>query len=299
LSGDSADFIVLRMERLYILVTGSTDGIGMATALELMLRGSTVIVHGRTKERAERAREKLARISSGSRIRCVHGDFSSLANVRRMADEIHKSLPRLDVLVNNAGMISNTRRTSVDGYELTFAVNHLAPFLLTNLLLDLIVKSSPSRIVNVSSMVHAGAAIDFDDLQMERGYSGQRAYSRSKLANILFTYALARRLLGTGVSANALHPGVIDTKLLRTNYSGGLPPEEGARTPVYLALSPEVQKVTGGYFVDTKQTRSAPLSYEENLQERLWKISEEMTDAPRSDPLDVFPAGPRLRRTRA
>jgi NAD(P)-dependent dehydrogenase (short-subunit alcohol dehydrogenase family) len=196
-------------------------------------------------------------------------------------------------------MVSNARRVSADGYELTFAVNHLAPFLLTNLLLDLILRSSPARIVNVSSMVHSGAAIDFDDLQMERGYSGQRAYSRSKLANILFTYALARRLLGTGVCVNALHPGVIDTKLLRTNYAGGLPPEEGAKTSVYLALSPDVEKVTGGYFVDGRQTRSSPLTYAEEVQERLWKISEEMAGAPKRDARDIFRAGPRRQRTGA
>jgi NAD(P)-dependent dehydrogenase (short-subunit alcohol dehydrogenase family) len=286
-------------EKPCILVTGSTDGIGMATALELVMRGATVIVHGRTKERAELALEKLARVSSGGRVVCVHGDFSSLAHVRSMADEIKRRFSRLNVLVNNAGMVSNIRRTSVDGYELTFAVNHLAAFLLTILLLDLILKSSPARIINVSSMVHSGASIDFDDIQMERGYSGMRAYSRSKLANILFTYALARRLLGTNVSVNALHPGVIDTKLLRTNYSGGLPPEEGAKTPVFLALSPQVDRVTGGYFVDRRQTRSSPLSYDEELQERLWGISEELTLAPRSDPRGIFPAGQPRRRTRA
>jgi retinol dehydrogenase-14 len=280
LPGAPAGGIVKVMERSCILVTGSTDGIGKATALELALRGTTVIVHGRTKERAERARDQLSRVSSGGRVECVHGDFSSLAHVRRMADEIERRFPRLNVLVNNAGIIANTRGVSVDGYELTFAVNHLAPFLLTNLLLELIVKSSPARIVNVSSMVHSGASIDFDDLGMERGYSGMRAYSKSKLANVLFTYALARRLLGTGVTANALHPGVIDTKLFRTNYSGGLPPEEGAKTPVYLALSPDVDRVTGGYFVDRRQARSSPLSYEEALQERLWRVSEEMTGGP-------------------
>jgi retinol dehydrogenase-14 len=283
------------MEKTCILVTGSTDGIGKATALELALRGATVVVHGRTKERAERAREQIARVASGGRIDCVHGDFSSLVQVRRMAEEIGKRFPRLNVLVNNAGIISNTRMLSADGHELTFAVNHLAPFLLTNLLLELVLKSAPARIVNVSSMVHSGASIDFDDLRMDRGYSGQRAYSRSKLANILFTYALARRLLGTGVSVNALHPGVVDTKLLRTNYSGGIPPEEGAKNSVYLALSPDVEKVTGGYFVDRRQARSSPLSYEEVLQERLWDVSVEMT----GEPWNTFREGPPRQRTRS
>jgi NAD(P)-dependent dehydrogenase (short-subunit alcohol dehydrogenase family) len=276
------------MEKPCILVTGSTDGIGKATALELALRGATVIVHGRTKERAEQARAQLARVSCGGRVECVHGDFSSLDHVRRMADEILKRFPRLNALVNNAGMIANARRMSADGYELTFAVNHLAPFLLTNLLLERIVKSSPARVVNVSSMVHSGASIDFDDLHMEFGYTGLRAYSKSKLANVLFTYALARRLLGTGVSVNALHPGVIDTKLLRTNYMGGLPPEEGAKTPVFLALSPDVDRVTGGYFVDRRQVRSSPLSYDEGLQERLWRVSEQLT----GERFDAARAGP-------
>jgi NAD(P)-dependent dehydrogenase (short-subunit alcohol dehydrogenase family) len=276
------------MKSSCILVTGSTDGIGKATAIELASRGITVIVHGRTKDRAEQARGQVVRASAVGRVECVHGDFSSLTQVRRMASEIERRFSRLDVLINNAGIVSNTRRVSENGYELTLAVNHLAPFLLTTLLLDLVVKSSPARIVTVSSMVHSGAEIDFDNLQMERGYSGMRAYSKSKLANILFTYALARRLLGKGVTANALHPGVIDTKLLRMNYSGGLPPEEGAKTPVYLAVSPEVERVTGGYFIDKRQVRSSPYSHDTTLQEKLWGVSEEMI----GEPLDTARAGP-------
>ena len=281
------------MKSSCILVTGSTDGIGKATAIELASRGITVIVHGRTKDRAEQAREQVARASFVGRVECVHGDFSSLAQVRRMAKEIVRRFSRLDVLINNAGIVSNTRRVSEDGYELTLAVNHLAPFLLTTLLLDLIVKSSPARIVTVSSMVHSGAEIDYDNIQMVLGYSGMRTYSKSKLANVLFTYALARRLLGTGVTANTLHPGVIDTKLLRTNYSGGLPPEDGAKTPVYLAISPDIERTTGGYFVDRRQVRSSPSSYDMALQEKLWRVSEEMTGEHRGTPRAGPPQPPR------
>jgi NAD(P)-dependent dehydrogenase (short-subunit alcohol dehydrogenase family) len=172
--------------------------------------------------------------------------------------------------VNNAGIVTKKRQESRDGLELTFAVNHLAPFLLTSLLLERLAASAPARIVNVSSSVHSGARLDFDDLQMKRRFQGFEAYCRSKLANMLFTTALARRLAGTGVTVNGLHPGVISTKLLHANFSGGSPVEEGALTPVHLALSPEVEGVTGRYFAAGREAPASPLVGDEALQERLW-----------------------------
>jgi NAD(P)-dependent dehydrogenase (short-subunit alcohol dehydrogenase family) len=269
------------METRCALVTGSTDGIGKATAIELAARGVVVIVHGRTPEKAHHAKDQIERASGNRDLLTVAADFSSLAQVRRMSGEILGSVPALHVLINNAGIVTNRERKSEDGYELTFAVNHLAPFLLTVLLLDLIRRSAPARIINVSSMVHSGVNIDMSDLtteRLKRGlYAGTGAYALSKLANLLFTYALSRRLENTGVTVNALHPGVISTKLLHVNYSGGRPPEEGARTPVYLATAPELEKVTGNYFVNMRPASSSGLSRDTGLQERLWELSEELT----------------------
>jgi NAD(P)-dependent dehydrogenase (short-subunit alcohol dehydrogenase family) len=254
------------------LITGGTDGIGLATARELVRRSVEVSVHGRDAPRANTALEELRSAASGPAPAAVYGDFASLAQVRALADQVLTRYDRLDVLINNAGIVMNRREESVDGYELTFAVNHLAPFLLTRLLLDRLRGSAPSRIVVVSSMTHSGAELDLDDLQMTRQFSGFEAYSRSKLANILFAFALARRLEGTGVTANALHPGVIATKLLHANFSGGAPPEEGARTSVFLALSPEVEGVTGRYFVNCRESRTSAAGRDVSLQERLWRV---------------------------
>ena len=260
-----------------MLVTGSTDGIGKAAAVELAKKGAAVIVHGRTEQKAEAARKEIAAASDNPGVEAVAGDFSSLSEVRRMAEAMRAHYDRLDVLINNAGVVSKTRMESADGYELTFAVNHLAPFLLTNLLLPLLKESAPTRIVVVSSMVHSGADLDLSDLQMERGYSAQAAYSRSKLANLLFSGALARRLSGSGVTVNALHPGVISTKLLHASFSGGSAPEDGAQTPVYLATSPDVANVSGRYFVNKTERAPSATAQDEELQERLWKISAELT----------------------
>ena len=214
------------MEKRSVLVTGSTDGIGLATAIALAREGAQVILHGRTREKADRARRVVLAAVPKAALESVSGDFSSLDEVRAMAVDVLGRFERLHVLINNAGIVTKRREESRDGFELTFAVNHLAPFLLTNILLDLITRSAPARIVNVSSSVHSGSRLDFDDLQMTRRFDGFGAYGRSKLANVLFTFALARRLKGTGVTANALHPGVIATKLLHVNFGGGarLPP---------------------------------------------------------------------------
>ena len=260
-----------------ILVTGSTDGIGRATARELAERGCAVIVHGRNERRAQEAARTIAAATGNRCVTAVAGDFASLEEVRAMAVQIVRTYPRLDVLINNAGIAVRRRRTTGDGFESTFAVNHLAPFLLTNLLLDRLRGSAPARIVNVSSGVHTGGRIDFDDLQMERGFDGWQAYSNSKLANALFTCELARRLDPAAVTANYLHPGVIDTKLLHVNFGGGAPVADGARTPVHLALAPELASVSGCYFVDRRQTRPASATGDTRLAGELWRVSAALT----------------------
>lgn len=267
----------MSMDTRRVLITGSTDGIGKATATELARRGFEVVVHGRSEKRVTEAARDIQEAAPEAHLETVAGNLASLEQVRMVADEVKQRFDRLDVLINNAGVMTSSRQESEDGYELTFAVNHLAHFLLTNLLLDLLRASAPARIITVSSMVHASGEIRFDDLQMRRGYSGYRAYAQSKLANVLFTYELARRLDGSGVTANALHPGVIATKLLHVSFSGGGPIEQGAEMPVFLATSPEVASTSGQYFSSRRPERSSSLSYDEQLQKRLWDVSEELT----------------------
>ena len=236
-----------------------------------------MIVHGRNEERAGEAAHELASTTGSRQVSPVAADFGSLAAVRAMADQILRTCPRLDVLINNAGVAVRSRRLSVDGFESTFAVNHLAPFLLTNLLLDRLRESAPARIVNVSSGAHACGRIDFDDLQMEHGFDGWDAYCNSKLANALFTCELAHRLDAGEITANFLHPGVIDTKLLHVNFGGGSPVVDGARTPAYLALDPAVATVTGAYFVDRRRTRASSAAGDRRLARELWRVSAELT----------------------
>ena len=260
-----------------ILVTGSTDGIGRATARTLAERGCAVIVHGRNETRAATAARAIAGATGNRQVTPVAADFASLAEVRAMAAQILRTCPRLDVLINNAGIAVRHRHASADGYESTFAVNHLAPFLLTNLLLDRLRSSAPARIVNVSSGVHTSGRIDFSDLQMERGFDGWQAYCNSKLANALFTCELARRLDAGEVTANFLHPGVIDTKLLHVNFGGGSPVAAGARTPMHLALAPEVSGVTGAYYVNQRRARASVASGDQRLAAELWRTSAALT----------------------
>ena len=257
-----------------VLVTGGTGGIGKATAAGLAALGARVGIVGRDRRRAENAAADIRAASGNPAIDAFAADVSTQAEVRRLAHEMLETYPRLHVLVNNVDGYWATRHVTADGLEHSFAVNHLAPFLLTNLLLDRLKDSAPARVVTVSSGAQAMGRIDFGDLQAERGYSGQRAYNQSKLANVMFTYELARRLAGTGVTATVLHPGVVrtafgaedPTRLLKLLTPLVRPfmrtPERGAATSIYLASSPDVEGVTGRYFANSKPRTSAKRSYD-------------------------------------
>ncbi len=267
---------MISLKEKTVLVTGSTDGIGRQTALEIARLGAGLIIHGRNEKRAVTAAKSIKSTAKNQYVEFITADLSSQEQIRAMSDEIHERYKRLDILINNAGVVQKTKTLTVDGLETTFAVNHLAPFLLTALLLDLLKKGEPSRIINVSSMAHA-SMIDFSNLQGEKHYEAYQAYTLSKLGNIIFTYELAKRLNGSRITVNCLHPGVINTKLLRTTFSGGSPVSEGAKTPLYLATAPELESVTGRYFIDRKETRSTSISYDQTVRDRFWKISEELT----------------------
>jgi len=271
------------------LVTGATSGIGLETAVGLAERGATVIVHGRDPERGHEAVAEVMHRARRGDVGLLVADLSSQAEVRRLAKDVRAEYGRLDVLVNNAGVITPKRRKTVDGLETQLAVNHLAPFLLTNLLLDVLKASGRARVVNVSSQVERLGVVDFDDLGREkRPYDRLDAYNQSKLANILFTTELARRLAGTGVTANCLHPGVIGTKLLvafegrpsllRFMTTRGRPtPKEGAATSLFVATSPALEGVTGRYFRESAESRPSPRALDEVTARRLWEVSERLT----------------------
>ena len=266
------------------LVTGANAGIGKATALGLAERGATVVMVSRNRERGEAAQAEIRRQSGHEAVDLLLADLSSQAEIRRLAAEFKRQYDQLHVLINNAAIIPLQRQETADGLEMQFAVNHLAYFLLTHLLLDVLKAGAPARIVNVSSQTHRWGRIDFDDLQSERSYDPQAAYKQSKLANVLFTYELARRLQGTGVTVNCLHPGGIRTQL-NANYAGRAEAAEaspaelqrGAQTSIYLATSPEVEGVSGKYFVNEQQTQSSAESYDQHLAQRLWQISADLT----------------------
>jgi len=270
-----------------VLVTGATGGIGKATALGLAAMGARVAITGRDLDRTEAAAAEIRQAGDGH-VKAFVADLTSQSQIRTMAVEVQQKLPDLDVLVNNVGGYWNTRHVTADGLERTFALNHLAPFLLTNLLLDRLQQSAAARVVTVSSNAQSLGRIDFDDLQGERSYSGARAYNQSKLANVLFTYELARRLQGTSVTANALHPGVV-----RTAFGAEDPatvqrflipfvrpfmksPTQGAATSIHLASAPDLEHVTGRYFADSKEKRSAEGSYDEAAAARLWQVSADL-----------------------
>ncbi|HEV7588824.1 MAG TPA: SDR family NAD(P)-dependent oxidoreductase, partial [Longimicrobium sp.] len=265
------------------VITGASGGIGKAAAAGLASRGATVALVVRSRERGEAARDEIARATGSRDLRLVLADLSRQADVRRAAGEVRTAFGAVHVLVNNAGVYTGRRRETVDGVELQWAVNHLAPFLLTHLLLPALTAARPTRVVNLSSNAHKAAELRWDDLQMKRGrYRSLRQYCNTKLANVLFTRELARRAASAGVTANAMHPGVVATELLM----GGFPPlrlvsrfmrtpEQGAATAVYLAADPAAAAFTGEYFIDSRPVRLAPPATDDEAARRLWELSEE------------------------
>ena len=264
-----------------ILVTGATDGIGFATAKHLIGVGAHVLVHGRSKQKGIKAVSHISRAGCAGSADLYLADFSSFSDVQRMAEEIKRENNELHVLINNAGNFYKDRTLTDDGIEMSFAVNHLAPFLLTLLLLDLIKASAPARIINVSSSAHKMIKqVDFDNLQGEKHYDPFEAYALSKLGNVLFSQSLSRRLTGSGVTVNSLHPGVVNTKLLKKSYDlDGISAEEGAQTQLMLATATEMDAVSGGYFQNSQEKRPSDIALDEGLQDRFWQVSEELVSS--------------------
>ena len=271
-----------------VLVTGGTSGIGRATAVAMATMGADVVVTGRNPERGELAVEEIWAESFGGSVELMLADLAVQAEVRRLAEEFMERHDRLDVLVNNAGLVQSTRTETRDGIETTLAVNHLAPFLLTNLLLDLLKSSAPSRVVTVSSEAQRWGRMDFDDLQSKSKYRGFPVYGMTKLANIMFTYELAERLEGTGVTATCMHPGAVNTRFGTSNggpmtllFRAFKPfmrtPDQGADTVNYLASSWEVEGVSGKYYSDRKWIEPQQIALDPEARRKLWEASEELT----------------------
>lgn len=275
------------MQGKTVIVTGATNGIGYVAARELARMGTQTVLVSRSAEKCAQSVEKIKKETGNAQVEFIAADLSTKAGVQRTAHEFKKRHTHLDVLLNNAGALFMSRQVSADGMEMTIALNHLNYFHLTILLLDVLKASGPARIVNVSSDAHRGGKIRLDDIQLTAGYSGFGAYSQSKLANVLFTYELARKLEGTKVSANALHPGFVNTGFAKNNgdlfkfVMGLFKPmqrkvEDGAKTSIYLASAPDVEGMSGKYFADSKAVESDPASYDKNTAEKLWNISLEM-----------------------
>ena len=278
------------MDGKVIVLTGGTSGIGQVAAVELARRGARIILIARDRARAAQALAAITGAGPAAAHRAVYADLANIAQTRRVAAEILAAEPRIDVLINNAGALFNRRQLSPDGLEMTFAVNHMAYFVLTEALMPTLMRSGPARIVNTASAAHRGAKLDFDDLQSEHAYSGFQVYGRSKLCNILFTRELARRLQGSGVTANSLHPGFVATRF--GDRSGGLlqavmpiaklgaiSPSKGAETIVYLASSPEVAAVSGLYFYRSRPETPTPEAQDDVAAARLWAESERLEAA--------------------
>lgn len=264
------------MKKTYF-VSGSTDGIGKHTALSLSGKNSLVIIHGRSETKCRLAVDEILSVRPEASVEFIAGDLSLMKNVLTMAGELKARYERLDVLLNNAGVFMNHKVLTSDGLETTFAVNHLAPFLLTNELLPLLKETPSSRVVTVSSIAHRNGAIDLANLNGEKSFSGYAAYASSKLMNILFTIELAERLGGTSITANCLHPGVVGTKLLKTGFngmSGSDTLESGSETSVYLSISHEVEGVTGKYFMRKKIAPVSQIANDAAVRKQLWEISE-------------------------
>ncbi len=260
-----------------ILITGATDGIGEETARQLAGMGAHILLHGRNPDKAARVREDIVLNTGNAEVEILIADLQSMAQVQRLAEDVQSLTGRLDVLINNAGVYMQAYQQTPDGYEMTFAVNHLAPFLLTHLLLDLLKDSAPARIINVNSVAHGSARVDLDNLNAEKKFHPWGAYCLSKLANLLFTFKLARLLKRTEVTINALHPGTINTKMLSLIGLEGKPVAQGAETPVYLASAPEIAGITGEYFSRKRIAQPSEESRDQELQEKIWKISKAMT----------------------
>ena len=267
-------------------ITGATDGIGKTAALELAKAGCTLALVGRNPDKGNRVLEEIIRDSGNENIRFHICDLSLMEAVRKLAKELQTDYDRLDVLLNNAGAYFSEFEKTDEGFERTFALNHLSYYLLTDLLLDILEKTGNARIVNVASDAHQGAELSFENLQGFDGYKGWPAYCKSKLANIMYTYELDRRISGKGITANSLHPGFVDTNFGNNNTGtvrvglnaakkvGAISPEKGALTSIYLASSPEVEGVSGKYFYKCKQKNSNKASYVKSDQEKLWQITE-------------------------
>src|SRR6267378_891369 len=276
------------MEDNVVMITGANSGIGRAASLALAKMGATLVMVARNKERGEAARSEIIRKSQNNSVDLLLADLSSLESVRQLTTDFKKKYPKLDVLINNAGLFNQRRRVTADGYENTFATNYLASFLLTNLQLDLLKASAPSRIINVSSVGHYNGHINFDDLNLEEEYGGWKAYGQSKLALVLFTHELAKKLQGTGVTVNAVHPGTVATKIWSRPFGPvgfimALPklfmtsPEKGAETIVYLASSSDAKGLNGEYLEKLKVKKSSDESYDEEIAQRLWDVSAKLT----------------------
>lgn len=279
------------MRNKFCMVTGATSGIGEATALGLAKMGATVIIIGRSDIEGKSAQKRIKKASGSNIVHTLTADLSSLNSVRNLAATYKAKYNRLDVLINNAGVYFTDRQVTADGLEATFVINYLSRFLLSNLLLDDLKASAPSRIIEVAGVYHNKGQIDFDDLQSAKNYSGTKANAQTKLANILFTHELSKRLKGTGVTINSLHPGIVATKLIESDRDYRSPlkyiyklfkplmktPEQGAETILFLATSPDVEGVSGEYFVNKKAVKSSSASYDDEVAARLWAVSEQLT----------------------
>jgi NAD(P)-dependent dehydrogenase (short-subunit alcohol dehydrogenase family) len=276
------------MKDRIVMITGANSGIGKATSLALANMGATVVMVARNAEKGESARSEIIRESRNDSVDLLLADLSSLESVRQLAAEFHRKYSKLHVLINNAGLFNRRRQVTPDGYENTLATNYLAPFLLTNLQLDLLKANAPSRIINVSSVGHYNGHINFDDLNLEKEYGGWKAYGQSKLGLILFTHELAKKLQGTGVTVNAVHPGTVATNIWTrplgpAGFIMTLPklfmtsPEKGAETIVYLASSPDAIGLNGEYLEKLKVKKPSDESYNEEIAQRLWDVSTKLT----------------------
>ncbi|ERJ12196.1 SDR family oxidoreductase [Haloplasma contractile] len=276
-------------ENSVVIITGANSGMGKATTIEVAKTGANVVMLCRNQSRGKEAFNEVKKITKNNKVKFMLCDLGSRQSIHDFVTEFKKRYDRLDVLINNAGVILPGRHETVDGYELQFGVNHLGHFLLTNLLLDLLISSQPSRVVNVSSGAHKSGKIYFDDVNLTKNYRIFRAYAQSKLANIMFTYELASRLKDTNVTVNCLHPGAVATSIGINRDTGfgkfitGIlkpffnTPEKGAETAIYLAMSDEIEGVSGKYFIRKKQVQSSENSYDQEAAKKLWKLSEEMT----------------------